>query len=563
MACGDITSAFDLEAWPLDFHDDAADVSDHECRGALLEPLCRLAGVLVDDPPPAAALTRALAALLARLVAKGAVTRVLTAVDGDAAVLELLLEAAAPTLQRYLEFAAAVRQLRGGVPSYAVPVDLTIAGAHLLDVVTAGFRLAAAGPLNAALQRAEHLLKVLPELAASSPPTPAQQPGECHGSGAAFVLAARALQRRAVEACALAAAACGCSGPAGELPLSRLAAAARRGREQLSAEGRDDGGAAPALNLGRRVLLEFPDDGLLGFGRIVLLDTGRVLVQTEDSGSLLVLPTGSLAPAQAHDGDLAEHLAVLGLSAAAGADEVKSAFQRLAKQCHPDKGGDAATFQRIRAAFEALTCAISGPRRARGDDAPLVARSVRAAAGAGIAASRNTKASPSEQHVTAVSPPASAASMSERRRLRGKSSPTSACQQLPAKAPGAQRCLDLESPLPLMNWSPQLQREELKQALLSLPPQPKQQLPQRKIAQRRLPEKRRLEGAAEKPVGRASRCRTGTVATPPHAKRGRCDAATPVLKCKRREHAKHGDEEIPPHELSVNGIMQLIWAFAF
>lgn len=42
----------------------------------------------------------------------------------------------------------------------------------------------------------------------------------------------------------------------------------------------------------------------------------------------------------------------LGLSARATAAEVKAAYRRLAKEHHPDRGGDAAAFRRINEAYE-------------------------------------------------------------------------------------------------------------------------------------------------------------------------------------------------------------------
>lgn len=45
----------------------------------------------------------------------------------------------------------------------------------------------------------------------------------------------------------------------------------------------------------------------------------------------------------------------LGLTSSATLDEVKIAFRRLAAKHHPDRdGGDAATFARLRAAYDAI-----------------------------------------------------------------------------------------------------------------------------------------------------------------------------------------------------------------
>lgn len=50
-----------------------------------------------------------------------------------------------------------------------------------------------------------------------------------------------------------------------------------------------------------------------------------------------------------------DHYATLGVNKTASADEIKSAFRRLAKQHHPDLGGDQAKFQQINEAYETLS----------------------------------------------------------------------------------------------------------------------------------------------------------------------------------------------------------------
>lgn len=59
-----------------------------------------------------------------------------------------------------------------------------------------------------------------------------------------------------------------------------------------------------------------------------------------------------------------EALDVLGLRGPAAAEDVKRAYRRLARELHPDAGGDTAAFQRVRAAFEAIgggTATRTGP----------------------------------------------------------------------------------------------------------------------------------------------------------------------------------------------------------
>lgn len=62
--------------------------------------------------------------------------------------------------------------------------------------------------------------------------------------------------------------------------------------------------------------------------------------------------------------DQQEALDVLGLRGPADAATVKRAYRRLARELHPDAGGDADQFQRVRTAFETIgggTAASRGP----------------------------------------------------------------------------------------------------------------------------------------------------------------------------------------------------------
>lgn len=62
--------------------------------------------------------------------------------------------------------------------------------------------------------------------------------------------------------------------------------------------------------------------------------------------------------------DQEEALDVLGLRGPADAAEVKQAYRRLARELHPDAGGDAEQFHRVRTAFDLLgdgTAASIGP----------------------------------------------------------------------------------------------------------------------------------------------------------------------------------------------------------
>jgi len=60
--------------------------------------------------------------------------------------------------------------------------------------------------------------------------------------------------------------------------------------------------------------------------------------------------------------------AVLGLREGASLDDVRAARRRLAKEHHPDHGGDAAAMQRLNAAFDAAVKAIRRPAAPAGSE---------------------------------------------------------------------------------------------------------------------------------------------------------------------------------------------------
>jgi curved DNA-binding protein CbpA len=59
---------------------------------------------------------------------------------------------------------------------------------------------------------------------------------------------------------------------------------------------------------------------------------------------------------------------VLGVEADAGEETVERAYRRRVKQAHPDHGGSAREFQRVRAAYRAVVAGETGDEGADGDD---------------------------------------------------------------------------------------------------------------------------------------------------------------------------------------------------
>lgn len=71
----------------------------------------------------------------------------------------------------------------------------------------------------------------------------------------------------------------------------------------------------------------------------------------------------------------AEARAILGVGPHADADEVRRAYRRLARRCHPDAGGDAAEFHRLQQALAVLVAPRTPP--ARPASSPSTSRTMR------------------------------------------------------------------------------------------------------------------------------------------------------------------------------------------
>lgn len=70
----------------------------------------------------------------------------------------------------------------------------------------------------------------------------------------------------------------------------------------------------------------------------------------------------------------AEARGILGVGPHADADEIRRAYRRLARRCHPDAGGDAAEFLRLQQALAAL---LDSPRPPRPAASPSTSRMTR------------------------------------------------------------------------------------------------------------------------------------------------------------------------------------------
>eukprot|EP00747_Dinoflagellata_sp_TGD_P206492 gnl/TRDRNA2_/TRDRNA2_80194_c0_seq1.p1 gnl/TRDRNA2_/TRDRNA2_80194_c0~~gnl/TRDRNA2_/TRDRNA2_80194_c0_seq1.p1 ORF type:complete len:479 (-),score=85.01 gnl/TRDRNA2_/TRDRNA2_80194_c0_seq1:80-1471(-) len=89
--------------------------------------------------------------------------------------------------------------------------------------------------------------------------------------------------------------------------------------------------------------------------RVVLVEGEHALVRRVHLGGYERARLADLKAALLVGADTAQHYAALGLSTGASPREVRRSYRRLAKQHHPDKGGDRAAFLHIQQAFEALT----------------------------------------------------------------------------------------------------------------------------------------------------------------------------------------------------------------
>ena len=95
-------------------------------------------------------------------------------------------------------------------------------------------------------------------------------------------------------------------------------------------------------------------------GILATLGAGELLVKGQWGTALVVLALGfgwigwRQRDAPARPADAADARAVLGVDAAATADDIRAAHRRLIAQVHPDKGGSADLARRVNAARDYL-----------------------------------------------------------------------------------------------------------------------------------------------------------------------------------------------------------------
>lgn len=263
-------------------------------------------------------------------------------------VLEDVSKAAEAALGRYLTYMAGAAKLRASL-TYAFPFDVALAAAHhcqVLCIVAQARHPDKLAQKSLALLRSS-LLTQIRDLAVSEPLTPGSS-----DEALAFAFVTLVTRRRAAKLCRWLA---DCSG----LWEAELNQAAQEGLADL-----DEALLTPPdwPTVGEEVLL------MEGEGwevvSAVLVEGLEALVKEEDAGGYKKVALDRLQPVHVEEEpavDAGTHRATLGLGPDAGPQEIARAFRQLAKQLHPDKGGDSEQFRLVREAFEALSAVRQGP----------------------------------------------------------------------------------------------------------------------------------------------------------------------------------------------------------
>lgn len=98
------------------------------------------------------------------------------------------------------------------------------------------------------------------------------------------------------------------------------------------------------------------------------------------------------------------HHEILGVSATADSDDIRAAYRKLLRTCHPDLGGSPALFDLVNEAYTALLEAADAPVVPTGTTGPTATTSERKATAALGARRRTTRARPTTGAPTAVGP---------------------------------------------------------------------------------------------------------------------------------------------------------------
>ncbi|CAE7258647.1 Wwox [Symbiodinium natans] len=228
-------------------------------------------------------------------------------------------EACAAVLQRYSKFFAGVVRY-GRLLDYGLPFDMAIAAAH------------SCATLDTGMAKEPHVHEQLCSVA-GMPDVPGHDQQEARAGASDFKA------------------------------FARLTSCIKRRAAKVSGTGDEAGGPGPAST--RRTATEgflpaIGDDAEADLGdglvpvRLVLLEGDEVLLQGVACGHYAWMTLSSVFAPGASKAS-AQHRAVLGLGPEAGPREAGRAYRQLARQHHPDKGGDPEAFRRLRAAYKALS----------------------------------------------------------------------------------------------------------------------------------------------------------------------------------------------------------------
>lgn len=556
LACwrsGELGALASLEHWALlSSRDDS--LQEVESAAALVAPLRELCGALRDASTSD---TRCCTGALAQLATEGSLALALLAPGGELLRTEVA-EVCGMIFDRYTAFVAAWQQLHSA-PSYAPPFDLGLAVAHccallggLEEQILGGGE---EGRLSLAAWPAAEPTLAPKLLALAQAPVVVED--------ASFDFLACSLQRRASALCASLARHIrevsdleGCAETAKALQALETAGRLHASGESADAEPLSPHERRPVL--GQAFSVDPHGDGSRATAKVLLSEGNRVLLRTE--GSYSVVDWRMLLIVQEDEDEIEEHYAVLGLDQCASPEDVAGAFRRLAKQHHPDKGGDSATFQRIRAAFEALT--VVAPPEAYSsesdrDQGGSVSADLSPASPSGCVSSSDhahLDPSPSLPADCSPMPPAHRAAGTPDRDPEQQATAAPCTPILAAGAVAAAHCELTPDRPSTPSTRRRLRRKTAEDWHVG------------QFEQSSAEEKRALTPVrlSKQPAARKRRCpsQQDVPWMPPTkgVKRVRGLAPGPNGLA---AHDVREAQGLPPHELTVNGLLQLIWTFAF